>query len=235
MPATPPKAVLIFDRNLETCLLGLDWLEEIPGLYTMSSRSPRSVDGRLGVYKLGIGAPMTSIAVEELVVQGAREFLILGTAGGIATSRPGGLVLYTKALRDEGVSHHYLPNSRYAVPDRGLVSGLREAMKKHGISFHSGPSWTIDAPYRESKRELTQYAKEGILTVEMEAAALFAVAKVVGARAAAVFMVSDMLTEDGWTGFVKGRRPQDFVRLARVAEVFWFLQPGKRYNRERTE
>ncbi len=102
VPAAPPKVVLIFDRNLETCLLSLDWVEEAPGLYAMSSRCLKSVDGRLGVYNLGIGAPMASIAVEELVVQGAREFLIPGTAGGIATSRPGGLVLCTKALRDEG-------------------------------------------------------------------------------------------------------------------------------------
>lgn len=32
-----------------------------------------------------------------------------------------------------------------------------------------------------------------------------------------VFMISDLLTQDGWTGFVKGRRPQDFASLARVA------------------
>lgn len=178
---------------------------------------------------------MTAIAVEELAVQGAIEFLILGTAGGITAPRPGGLVLCTKALRDEGVSHHYLPNSRYALPDRGLVSGLGEAMKKHGISYQSGPSWTIDAPYRESKQELAQYYKEGILTVEMEAAALFAVARVVGARAAAVFMVSDLLKADGWTGFAKGRRPQDFAALASVAEAFQSLRLGKRYNRGRTE
>jgi hypothetical protein len=65
-------------------------------------------------------------------------------------------------------------------------------------------------------------------------AALFAAAKVVGARAAAVFMVSDLPTQDGWTGLVKGRHRQDLPSLARVVQVFRLLQPGKRYNRERT-
>ena len=34
------------------------------------------------------------------------------------------------------------------------------------------PTWTTDAPYRETVEEITRYRGEGILTVEMEAAAL---------------------------------------------------------------
>ncbi len=60
-------------------------------------------------------------------------------------------------------------------------------------------------------------------------------ARVVGTRAAAVFIVSDLLKVDDWTGFVKGRRPRDFAALASVAEAFRPLQLGKRYNRGRTE
>ena len=92
------------------------------------------------------------------------------------------------------------------------MSGLREAMKKGEVSFLSRPSLTIDALYRENKRELAQYDKEGMLTAEMEAAALFTVADVVGARAAAVFMVSDLLTEDGWTVSWKA----DALKISRV-------------------
>jgi purine-nucleoside phosphorylase len=47
------------------------------------------------------------------------------------------------------------------------------------------PTWTTDAPYRETVEEITRYRGEGILTVEMEAAALFTVARPSGLAAAA--------------------------------------------------
>jgi purine-nucleoside phosphorylase len=81
----------------------------------------------------------------------------------------------------------------------------------------------------ESKEELDMYARKGIMTVEMEAAALFAVAKVRKAKAAAVFVVSDVLTSKGWSGFVAGRRKEDFENLARVARLFSRLDLGKNY------
>lgn len=220
----PPKAVLIFDRNMESALRKFKWLKRTPlssnPAFLMSRTWLRSIDGDVGVYLLGIGAPMVAMAVEELAEQGTREFLILGTAGGLKKVRPGQVILCTKALRDEGVSHHYLRNSKYVAPDRELVGKLGRFMTKEGIEFSRGPTWTIDAPYRESMEELERYSEEGILTVDMESASLFAVAKVLGLKAAAVFIVSDLLTGQGWTGYVKGIQPKDFVTLARVAEGF---------------
>ena len=100
-------------------------------------------------------------------------------------------------------------------------------MRRAGVEFIKGPSWTIDAPYMESKEELKEYAGKRILTVEMEAAALFAVARVRRAKAAAVFLVSDVLTETGWSGFVAGRKKSDLDGVARVGRAFALL--GKRY------
>src|ERR1019366_668311 len=37
-----------------------------------------------------------------------------------------------------------------------------------------GIVWTTDAPYRETKTQLQEWAKEGVLAVEMQAASLFA-------------------------------------------------------------
>ena len=88
------------------------------------------------------------------------------------------------------------------------------------MNFRSGPTWTVDAPYRESVEELEKYSKMGVLTVKMEASALFAVSEARGARGAAVLMVSDVLTEEGWTGFVRGTRSSHFAPLVRVFEVF---------------
>jgi purine-nucleoside phosphorylase len=46
---------------------------------------------------------------------------------------------------------------------------------------------------------LRHYRDEGVLTVEMEAAALFAVAEHRCFQAAAGFVLSDLLTETEWT------------------------------------
>lgn len=184
----------------------------------------------LGIYEFGkgkllvhmdIGAPMTAVATEELIVAGVREFLIMGTAGGLDTSMEiGDFVLCTKALRDEGVSHHYLASSRYVWPDRELTARMGRIMKGRGISFRRGATWTIDAPYMETVEEVKRYSKEGIATVEMEAAALFAVAKRRRVKAAALFTVSDILRVEGWSGFVKEKYKNAYPEMARLAGLF---------------
>jgi uridine phosphorylase len=53
-------------------------------------------------------------------------------------------------------------------------------------------------PYRETMAEARHYQVEGVLTVEMEAAALFAVAAYRGVEMAAAFTISDSLAEMVW-------------------------------------
>ena len=175
------------------------------------------------IAKLGIGAPFTATTEDEFWAMGIKEFLILGTAGSIRKGlEVGDIVLCTKALRDEGVSHHYIRNSLYVKPDAKLVFSLEKALNKKRLEFTKGPTWTIDAPYMESVEEIVRYSKYGIFTVEMEAAALFAVAKRRGLRAAAVFSVSDTLTNEAWSGFSNGynKKKNAYVNLAHVGKLF---------------
>jgi uridine phosphorylase len=106
-------------------------------------------------------------------------------------------VLCTGAVRDEGVSHHYLPTDTPVGPDRGLTEALGEALAERG-PLRSGMTWTIDAPYRETVAEVRRYRAEGVLTVEMEAAALFAVAAVRSVPMASAFCISDLLSSVTW-------------------------------------
>jgi nucleoside phosphorylase len=149
----------------------------------------------LGLARLPIGAPAAAIAVEELSARGTELFIGIGTAG--ATSEQlaaGDLVVCSAALRDEGTSHHYAPPEPFAFPDPALTARLREALP---AAAH-GPSWTTDAPYRETAEEIARYRAEGVLTVEMEASCLFTVARITGAAAAAAFVVSDVLHGEQW-------------------------------------
>jgi uridine phosphorylase len=148
----------------------------------------------------GIGAPALSVTVEELAAMGARRFVAVGFAGAVREELPAGsYVLCTRALRDEGTSYHYARPSRWAYPSPRLAKSLAAGLTARAVPYRRGPSWTIDAPYRETVDELRSVRRAGVLTVEMEASALFAIARVGRLEAAAVFAISDLLDEHGWT------------------------------------
>lgn len=177
-------------------------------------------DKKLLIIKLPAGAPSTAMAVEEARANGAKEFLILGTAGGLRKElQVADVVLCTGAVRDEGTSHHYIRESEYAFPDRRLTAKLERQLIKNKIAFHKGTTWSIDAPFAETREEVKHYQKKGVLTVEMEAAALFAVAEKRRVKAAAIFTISDKLDKE-WSGFQKEYKESGYDRLARIAKLF---------------
>lgn len=154
----------------------LYWLDDAPGV-------------AIGDY--GIGAPRAVLAIEMLIAWGVQDFISIGTAGAIAVDLKGGdLVGCDRAIRDEGTSHHYLPMERYSYP----TDGGRFAKKFQRV----GTSWTLDAFFRHTREEIAAYQKEGVLTVEMEASALFAVAQMRGVRIGAGFVISDLLHGEEW-------------------------------------
>jgi uridine phosphorylase len=166
----------------------------------------------------GVGAPSMAVTVEELIAAGARRFVAVGFAGAVAPGlRIGATVLCTRALRDEGTSYHYARPSTWATPTASLTRQLADFLRRRGVAFRRGSSWTIDAPYRETRAELESVRRRRVLAVEMEASALFVVAHARGVEAAGLFTVSDLLTPDGWVpGFGAARadleRTYDLVR-----------------------
>lgn len=161
--------------------------------------------------RFGIGSPAATVVLEELIALGLRRFVSLGTAGCLQRGMAiGDLVLCTEAIRDEGVSYHYLPPEAPARPTDALTERLRSGLATllaerepdspagAAAALHAGPSWTIDAPFRETVEEARHYQALGVLTVEMEASALFAVAAHRGAEIASAFVISDSLAELVW-------------------------------------
>ncbi|MFF1690599.1 nucleoside phosphorylase, partial [Streptomyces sp. NPDC058254] len=142
----------------------------------------------------GPGAPAAALVVEQLIVLGADRVITVGTAAALHEDLPPGtLVVCDKALRDEGTSHHYLPHARYAHPGPPLTRAVEGVLRARGLRPRRGPTWTTDALYRETRAEVTAYVHEGVLTADMEAAAVFSVAQFRSIEAAAVFTVADSL------------------------------------------
>jgi uridine phosphorylase len=168
------------------------------------------------VLRLSIGAPLTAATVDELACWGIKNFYIMGSAGSLSKRAPyNSIVVCSKAVRDEGTSHHYVKPSLFAYPSKALMVKAKEAVKAAGMGCLIGPSWTIDAPYRETFEEVRHYRNIGVLTVEMEASAMFAVASLLDAKSCAIFSISDVLYEE-WSGFLP-RRISGYRNLAKVA------------------
>jgi uridine phosphorylase len=149
----------------------------------------------------GIGAPAATTVLEELIALGAREFISIGTAGCLQPRCGfGEAVVCNGAIRDEGVSHHYTRTEKFAWPSEMLTRRLAQALTVDGTTPQQGLTWTIDAPYRETVAEARSYQAEGVVCVEMEAAALFTVGQYRGVDVAAAFVISDhLLAEERWT------------------------------------
>ncbi len=157
-------------------------------------------DGQVAIAgRFGIGAPAAAVMLEELIAFGSRSFVSVGTAGGLVTGLPpGSFVLCDGALRDDGVSYHYVPGGGPALPDETLTTALATALNTAGVPFRRGLAWTTDAIYRETQEELEQRVAQGAVVVEMEASALFTVSRYRAARLASCFTISDSLAEPEW-------------------------------------
>lgn len=157
--------------------------------------------GRLGrdvaLYKSDIGAPAVALAMEVMIASGVKRILMLGVAGSLSPSCPvGSFVIPTWGVREEGTSYHYIPSGTVPKPSSRFVVELRKGLSD--LEPRLGGVWSTDAPYRETFGKVKEYAKKGVLAVDMETTAMMAVAMRRKAEFAAVLTISDTVYGDKW-------------------------------------
>jgi uridine phosphorylase len=188
------RSVLEHSRTVEN-LLNAPTSPAHRGIYTLPSTNHKV--GVLGGF--GFGSPVATLLMEDFIALGTTKFVSIGTAGALKEdSRVGDIVLCNQAIRDEGVSHHYLAPAKFAEPSIELTGRLANELARRGVEYTAGCSWTIDTPYRETLEEIRQYQLEGVACVEMEAAALFSVAQCRSVHVASAFVISDLLIDGVW-------------------------------------
>ena len=165
-------------------------------------------DGRVGVLgDFGFGAPVAASLVEYLAELGVGTVAVLGGAGGLQPDLGGEEALVVEAaIRDEGISHHYLEPARTVAATPALVEAFERELAASAAAHRVGTTWTTDAIFRETVPEVERYAAEGVLAVEMEVAAVLAVATYRGLDAGAVLAAFDALRPDGWVPRLEGQR-----------------------------
>ncbi len=192
--ALPKRAVVAVSGS------DIRFLRKNPGAKLLAGWSPFRRIYRLGeketvLTKSGYGGPNIASLVEELSAFGVREFCLWGYLGAISLDLSiGDVIIASGAVREEGVSHHYLDDQEDAVFSAWAHewSSLQSCKE-----FTVGIVWSCDAIYRETRQKLDKYRRAGVLGVEMEVASFYAVCHAKGLRGVAFLVVSDLFRDDG--------------------------------------
>jgi uridine phosphorylase len=201
----PERAVLCFFRPAIERLrdAGAPVLFELEAAHGVHPVYGLEVQGeQIGVFHPGVGAPLAGGFFEEAIAHGAKRFVAVGTAGGLVPELTlGHVVIPTSAVRDEGTSYHYVAPSRTVDQPSEGIDAVETVLRRHDVPYVTGRTWTTDGFYRETAAKVARRVEEGCLTVEMEAAALFAIAAFRHVKLGMFLTTSDDLSGEAWSGF----------------------------------
>jgi uridine phosphorylase len=199
----PPRAVICFFDEVVRAAVGerepayrLRWEHGFHGVWDLERGGER-----LAVCHPGCGAPLAGANLDVLVAMGCDRVIACGGAGTVAAGFDmGHAVVALDAVRDEGTSYHYLPASagRTVAASPAACAALEAELTARGVPFEVGRTWTTDGLFRETRAKVARRRAEGCLTVEMEAAALFAVAAFRGVTIGQLLYCGDDLSTEAW-------------------------------------
>jgi uridine phosphorylase len=149
--------------------------------------------GTLGLMQAPVGAAAAAIALETLIGLGAKAVVACGGCGVLSEIEPGEVLVPTSALRDEGVSYHYLAPAREVAVLPAAVSAIIKALEQRGVAYRKCKAWTTDALFRETADMVAYRKAEGYDVVDMECAALASVANFRGVAFGQLFYSGDTL------------------------------------------
>jgi len=132
----------------------------------------------------GVGGGGASVAFEGLIMGGAKVIIRVGTCGTFQTEMPqGALLIATAACREDGVSQQLIPMSYPAVASWDVVQLLNEEAAKTDAYFRTGIMCTYGVFYTGPLPTNNRlYASVGVLGMENEAATLFVICGLRGAK-----------------------------------------------------
>lgn len=155
--------------------------------------------------ELPVGAPSAVTTTEMLIACGAKAIIGIGLTGSLQPHiRIGDIVLPEGCLREEGTSYHYIKDDSAVLPGQKLLKLLNEFLDKENIKYEKGSIWTTDAIFRELNSKVESYGKQGILSVEMETSAMYAVGKFRNIEICNLLVVSDELFGEEWNPQLAG-------------------------------
>jgi uridine phosphorylase len=147
----------------------------------------------------GVGAPASASTMEVLIALGAVNIIGCGSCGVVKPGFDvGHVIVPTGAVRDEGTSYHYAPPEAEVLPHPRALAAIDDALTEASVPHDRGLVWTTDAIFRETSEKVARRREQGCLVVEMEAAAMFAVAAFRGAVYGQLLYAGDDVSAAEW-------------------------------------
>ena len=142
-----------------------------------------------------VGSAPAAQFMDWLIGYGVEKIISTGTCGVLANIEENAFLVPVRALRDEGTSYHYALPSRYMDVHVEAISAIEQVLEQLGISYEEVMTWTTDGFYRETAEKVAYRKEEGCEVVEMECAALAAVAQLRGIVWGQLLFTADSLAD----------------------------------------
>jgi uridine phosphorylase len=179
----------------------------------------------IGIVGRAVGASFAVLVAEELFASGCQLLISITSAGQLLeVAQPPYVVLIERALRDEGTSYHYLPPSDYSTLNLDVRENILARWDQASQPLFVGDSWTTDAPFRETEAMIAWGREQGLLAIEMEAAALYALAEARGYSIICfAHITNQMAQQEG--DFEKGAANGSLTALSIIRHTIQTLRP----------
>lgn len=199
----PETVISIFHHTLFQRIAEFLGGEKIAGTKDVDGRWPvyavEYKGHRFALYKARLGAPACVGSFEDLIPMGAKRMIVLGNCGVLDKSiEDCGIIIPTRAIRDEGTSYHYMPASDYIDVNKKYIPEFIEVLKDCGYPYVMGTTWTTDAFYRETRKKVAQRKEMGAICVEMECSAMQAMCDFRGVEFFQFLYAGDSLDHSTW-------------------------------------
>lgn len=188
MPGDPLRAKFIAETFLKDAKL----VNNVRGIHGYTG----TYEGTpVSVMASGMGMPSIGIYSHELYTQyGVENIMRIGSAGAISPKlKLRDVVAAQGACTNSNFAHQYqLPGTFAPIADFTLLETAVSVARGMGVEMPVGNLLSSDTFYDASGSTM-EWAKMGVLAVEMEAAALYMNAAMLGKRALAICSISDSL------------------------------------------
>ena len=142
-----------------------------------------------------VGSAAAAQFLDWLIGYGVKQIISTGTCGVLVDMPENIFLIPTRALRDEGASYHYVAPSRYIEVDRRALTAIETVLRQASIPYQEVMTWSTDGFYRETPDKVAYRIEEGCSVVEMECAALAAVAQLRDAVWGLLLFTADSLVD----------------------------------------
>lgn len=195
------------DVNIGVVIEKSSWFSIIEKLYQNSERIyyPNDQDEVLCIkennidiaFIAGQGASMAACMTERLRIYGAKIIIRIGTCGALSKNinlwNP---IITTACYSDEGTSRHYLPSGFPIISDTNINNLLADNFTNKGINYQQGITVTTDGRWKEDVELLKLLSRMGVVSIEMETAAILSVCQFRNLPAAAINIPTDLPADE---------------------------------------